>query len=244
MRLEGKVALVTGASNGIGKAVVYHLLNEGARVVGADIVESDINDAAFDFINLDVGSEADWKTAVQMVEEHHGGLDILINNAGILREAPIEEMLIENWNAVISVNLTGVFLGCKTMVPLLCKSNSPSIVNLASIDALRGSLHHAAYAATKGGVAAMTRALAVELADRGIRVNAICPGTVETPMVKQMIGDAEDPAAMEALRTSFHPLGRISTPEEQAAAIVFMASEDSSFITGTMLSVDGGRAIR
>ena len=145
---------------------------------------------------------------------------------------------------MISVNLTGVFLGCKTMVPMHSRSESPAIINLASTDALRGSRNHAAYAATKGGVVAMTRALAVELSDRGIRVNAICPGTVRTPMVQQMFSDADDPVALEETRVSAHPLGRISTTEEQAAAIVFMAGPDANFITGVALSVDGGRAIR
>ena len=244
MGLENKVALVTGASCGIGKAVVSRLLDNGAQVVAADIIESDDMNSAANFVRLDVSSEAAWKAADQKIRNSYGRLDILINNAGILRESAIEEMSLEDWNVVIGVNLTGVFLGCKSMIPLLSESEGPSIVNLASIDALRGSFHHAAYAASKGGVAAMTRALAVELADRGIRVNAICPGTVETPMVEQMFGAAEDAAAMKVQRLSVHPLGRISTPEEQAAAILFLASPEASFITGTTLSVDGGRAIR
>ena len=236
--------LVTGASSGIGEAVVTRLLDEGATVVAADVKDAVNKNRSVDFVRLDVSLEADWQAAKEVIKERHGGLDVLINNAGILRESPIADMPIEEWNSLISVNLTGVFLGCKTMVPMLSQSESPAIVNLASIDALRGSRNHAAYAATKGGVVAMTRALAVELSDRGIRVNAICPGTVRTPMVQQMFSDANDPVALEETRVSAHPLGRISTTEEQAAAIVFMAGPDANFITGVALSVDGGRAIR
>ena len=236
--------LVTGASSGIGEAVVTRLLDEGATVVAADVKDAVNKDRSVDFVRLDVSLEADWQATKEVIKERHGGLDVLINNAGILRESPIADMPIEEWNSLISVNLTGVFLGCKTMVPMLSQSESPAIVNLASIDALRGSRNHAAYAATKGGVVAMTRALAVELSDRGIRVNAICPGTVRTPMVQQMFSDADDPVALEETRVSAHPLGRISTTEEQAAAIVFMAGPDANFITGVALSVDGGRAIR
>lgn len=236
--------LVTGASSGIGEAVVTRLLDEGATVVAADVKDAVNKNRSVDFVRLDVSLEADWQAAKEVIKERHGGLDVLINNAGILRESPIADMPIEEWNSLISVNLTGVFLGCKTMVPMLSQSESPAIVNLASIDALRGSRNHAAYAATKGGVVAMTRALAVELSERGIRVNAICPGTVRTPMVQQMFSDADDPAALEETRVSAHPLGRISTTEEQAAAIVFMAGPDANFITGVALSVDGGRAIR
>ena len=236
--------LVTGASSGIGEAVVTRLLDEGATVVAADVKDAVNKNRSVDVVRLDVSLEADWQAAKEVIKERHGGLDVLINNAGILRESPIADMPIEEWNSLISVNLTGVFLGCKTMVPMLSQSESPAIVNLASIDALRGSRNHAAYAATKGGVVAMTRALAVELSDRGIRVNAICPGTVRTPMVQQMFSDADDPVALEETRVSAHPLGRISTTEEQAAAIVFMAGPDANFITGVALSVDGGRAIR
>ena len=236
--------LVTGASSGIGEAVVTRLLDEGATVVAADVKDAVNKNRSVDFVRLDVSLEADWQAAKEVIKERHGGLDVLINNAGILRESPIADMPIEEWNSLISVNLTGVFLGCKTMVPMLSQSESPAIVNLASIDALRGSRNHAAYAATKGGVVAMTRALAVELSDRGIRVNAICPGTVRTPMVQQMFSDADDPVALEETRVSAHPIGRISTTEEQAAAIVFMAGPDANFITGVALSVDGGRAIR
>ena len=236
--------LVTGASRGIGEAVVTRLLDEGATVVAADVKDAVNKNRSVDFVRLDVSLEADWQAAKEVIKERHGGLDVLINNAGILRESPIADMPIEEWNSLISVNLTGVFLGCKTMVPMLSQSESPAIVNLASIDALRGSRNHAAYAATKGGVVAMTRALAVELSDRGIRVNAICPGTVRTPMVQQMFSDADDPVALEETRVSAHPIGRISTTEEQAAAIVFMAGPDADFITGVALSVDGGRAIR
>jgi len=173
-----------------------------------------------------------------------GALDILVNNAGILREATIEETSLEMWNSVLSTNLTGTFLGCKHAVPLLARSDAGAIVNVSSIDALRGGFRHGAYAASKGGVAALTRAAAVELADRGIRVNAVCPGTVETPMVEALSSGKIDKNAITAERLKMHPLGRLSTAEEQAATIAFLCGPDAAFITGTVMPVDGGRAIR
>jgi NAD(P)-dependent dehydrogenase (short-subunit alcohol dehydrogenase family) len=164
-----------------------------------------------------------------------------VNNAGILREAPLGETTSAMWDEVIAVNLTGTFLGCRTMLPLLQKGDAPAILNLGSIDALRGSLGHSAYAASKGGIVALTRALALELAEDGIRVNAICPGTVDTPMVKSILGKAANGGPD---RVALHPLKRISTAEDQAAAAAFLCSREAGFITGVALSVDGGRAIR
>ncbi|MDP6343911.1 MAG: SDR family oxidoreductase [Alphaproteobacteria bacterium] len=241
---QPKTALVTGAASGIGRAVVSRLGAKDIHVYAADLEAPDEPIPGAEFLHLDVRSEPDWQMVSRKIEGEHGRLDILVNNAGILREAPLVETPIEIWNQVLDVNLTGVFLGCKTMVPLLVLSDGPAIVNVASIDALRGSHGHAAYAASKGGIVSLTRALAVELSGQGIRVNAVCPGTVETPMVQEMFQAAEDPAALEAQRLSVHPLGRLSTPEEQAAAIDFLCGADASFVTGTVLSVDGGRAIR
>ena len=243
-RMQGKIALVTGAAGGIGLATAERLQAEGAEVIAADIKHPAEPLSGIRFVELDVSSEAAWADLAAKIQEQHGKLDCLVNNAGILREAPLEETSLEMWQTVMAVNLTGTFLGCKHMSPLLANSGKGAIVNLASIDALNGSEHHGAYAATKGGIAAFTRAMAVELAPKQIRVNATYPGTVDTPLVQAMFSDAGDIAAAEAKRKTMHPLGRISQPEEQAAAIAFLCSDDASFVTGAVLSVDGGRAIR
>lgn len=233
-----RVALVTGAKGGIGAATARLLEHEGSIVYRFDREWPGGTERAF---SGDVSSEKDWKNLADLIGNTYGRLDVLINNAGILREAPLVETSLGMWQSVIDVNLTGVFLGCRTMVPLLQKSASPAILNVASIDGLRGSRNHVAYAASKGGILSLTRALSLELAGDGIRVNAICPGTVVTPMVEEMLGNADNP---NSERLSMHPLGRLSTPEEQAAAAVFLCSPGASFVTGVSLSVDGGRAIR
>ncbi|MDF1704901.1 MAG: SDR family NAD(P)-dependent oxidoreductase [Aeromicrobium sp.] len=233
---RGRIAVVTGAMSGIGRAVSDRFAADGWQVyrVGRGATGADE-------IELDVRSPEDWSSLADRVRTDHGRLDVLVNNAGILREAPLEDTTLPMWEEVISVNLTGTFLGCRALVPLLRQGREPAICNLSSIDALSGSRDHTAYAASKGGIAAMTRSLAFELAPAGIRVNAICPGTVETPMTSDLL--VADAAAGQP-REDKHPLGRISTPAEQAAAAAFLCGTDASFVTGVCLSVDGGRAIR
>lgn len=236
--LRGKIALVTGASRGIGAATVVRLRKEGATVIGTDLTPS-----TDDILEHNVASAESWAVVHGHVRGQHGTLDILVNVAGILREAPLADISDGHWESVVDTNLKGTFLGCRQFLDLL-SLNGGSIVNLASIDGLRGSFNHIAYAATKGGIAAMTRAMAVELAPQGIRVNSLAPGTVDTPLVQKMFTDEGDIDAARKKRDKLHPLGRISTADEQAAAIAFLASDEASFITGVTLSVDGGRAIR
>jgi NAD(P)-dependent dehydrogenase (short-subunit alcohol dehydrogenase family) len=244
LRLKDKVALVTGAGSGIGLAVAKRLTAEGADVLAADMKKPDRAQTGFEFLPLDVRSEDAWTSVTRKIADKFGRLDILVNNAGIIREAPLEQTTMQVWNEVLSVNLTGVFLGCKHLLPLLTEAETAAIVNVASVDALRGSHGHVAYAASKGGIVSLTRALALELADRNIRVNAVCPGTVDTPMVEAILSSADDVEAAEANRLAIHPLGRISSADEQAATIAFLCSADASFVTGAVLTVDGGRAIR
>ena len=236
MSTKPRVAVVTGAMTGIGRAISdrfeadgWHVYRAGRGASGAREVE------------LDVRSPEDWHALSSRVEADWGSLDVLVNNAGILREAPVESTTLEMWDEVIRVNLTGAFLGCRELVPLLRAGADPAICMVSSIDALAGSLNHAAYAASKGGLTALARALALELAPSGIRVNAICPGTVDTPMVAGLL---EADAAAGQPREAKHPLGRISTPRDQAAAAAFLCGVDAAFVTGVCLSVDGGRAIR
>lgn len=237
MTMTGKrTAVVTGAGSGIGRAVADRFEGDGWTVyrVGR-AVEGPRS------VELDVRSHADWETLVRRLQEEADGCDVLVNCAGILREAPVEETSLEMWEEVLGVNLTGVFLGCRALVPLLRDGDMPAICSVSSIDGIRGSLNHSAYAASKGGITSLTRALAFELAPAGIRVNAICPGTVDTPMVDGLL---QRDAALGQPREAKHPLGRISTPEEQAAAVSFLCGPDASFVTGVCQSVDGGRAIR
>jgi len=232
-----RTALVTGAGSGIGRAIAERFEQNGWVVFRFDVVLPDAPRA----VKGDVRSQKDWAALARLISDEFGRLDVLVNNAGILREAPLGSTTLETWNEVIAVNLTGTFLGCREMLPLLKKGNAPAILNLGSVDALRGSLNHSAYAASKGGIVAMTRALALELSGDGVRVNAICPGTVDTPMVQNILAKA---ATGGPDRVALHPLKRISTVEDQAAAAAFLCSPEAGFVTGVALSVDGGRAIR
>jgi NAD(P)-dependent dehydrogenase (short-subunit alcohol dehydrogenase family) len=232
-----RTAVVTGAASGIGAAIADRFEKDGWNVFRFGKGVS--NDARC--VEGDVREADDWESLARNVINDVGHLDVLINNAGILREARLQDTTLEIWNELQSVNVTGTFLGCRTMLPLLRKGNAPTILNLSSIDALKGSVGHSAYAATKGAIASMTRALALELAEEGITVNALCPGTVDTPMMHSLIGN---PLNAGVDKVAQHPLGRVSSVDDQAAAAAFLCSADASYITGVTLSVDGGRAIR
>jgi 3alpha(or 20beta)-hydroxysteroid dehydrogenase len=236
MTIETRVALVTGAGAGIGQAISDRFERDGWTVVRTDVSLAEGERS----LRADVRSEADWDRVASFVANQYGRLDVLVNNAGILRLSSIEETSLADWNNVMAVNLAGVFLGCRAMLPLLRHGNAPSILNMSSITALRGSRNQSAYSASKGGVLAFTQALAIELAEEGVRVNAICPGTTETPMVKELI------AARSAtgMNSELHPLRRLGTVDDQAAAAAFLCGLEAGFVTGVALSVDGGRAIR
>jgi len=244
-RLDGKVALVTGAATGIGKATAERLAAEGAIVVAGIADEGQRpNVSTFDAIVLDVRSEADWDRAIAHAEARCGGLDILVNNAGIHRSGSAPETTREVWDEVMAVNLWGTFLGGRSALPPMRRRGGGAIVNLCSQNALVGVPGSIAYSASKGGVLALTRAMAVEHVGEGIRVNCVCPGPVDTPIMDALLARAPDPAAASAAAKGRVPMGRLGTPEEVAAAIAFLASADASFVTGAALTVDGGRTIR
>jgi NAD(P)-dependent dehydrogenase (short-subunit alcohol dehydrogenase family) len=244
-RLDGRVALVTGAATGIGRATAERLAQEGATVVAGIVEEGQRPSVAtFDAVVLDVRSEEAWSRAIVHVEERHGGLDILVNNAGIHRRGKAAETTREMWDEVMAVNLWGTFLGSKSALPAMRRRGGGVIINLCSMNALVGAPGATAYSASKGGILALTRAMAMEHVGDGIRVNCVCPGPVDTPIMDAILARAPDADAARAAIESRVPMGRMATSEEIAAAIAFLASNDASYMTGVAVPVDGGRTVR
>ena len=245
MSVRGKVALITGAGTGIGKATTERMSAHAAHVI-AGIIGEEERTVASDFTQriLDVRLQSDWDAALADCREQFGGIDILVNNAGLLIEGTAEETSDATWDKIFDVDLKGLFRGCRAVIPQMRQRGGGAIVNLASIDALSGAIGHLAYSASKGGVTALTRSLATDHAVDNIRVNAVCPGTITTPMVEKMFKDTGDINAARNASIAKHPLGRLASAGEVASVIVFLCSNDASFITGQSVSVDGGRSIR
>ncbi|MEY9837164.1 SDR family NAD(P)-dependent oxidoreductase [Streptacidiphilus sp. EB103A] len=264
-RLAGRTVLITGAARGQGEQEARLFAAEGARVVVADVLDDlgealvkeltqQLGDDRVRYQHLDVGSEADWEAAVQATVAAFGGLDGLVNNAGILRFNELVSTPLEEYLTVVRVNQAGCFLGMRAAAPLIEAAGGGTIVNTASYTAQTGMALLTSYAATKGAILSMTRVAAMELASKGIRVNAICPGSVDTPMANPanaFVGEsgaplmsAEDGAALAAATAELYarvvPLGRIGRAEEIAKLALFLTSEDSSYITGQPIIADGG----
>jgi len=243
-RLEGRVAVITGGASGIGLATAERLASEGAKVVIAD-VDPDAGKRAADevgglFVATDVTSKEDVDALFETAFQEYGSVDIAFNNAGISPpdDDSILDTELEAWRKVQEVNLTSVYLCCKAAIPYMQRQGRGSIINTASFVALMGAAtSQISYSASKGGVLSMSRELGVQFAREGIRVNALCPGPVNTPLLQELFAkDAE-----RAQRRLVHvPLGRFAEPEELAAAVAFLASDDSSFITASTFLVDGG----
>lgn len=240
MRLQDKVAIVTGGASGIGEFTVREMLKQGAKVVIADFNDAGGQKLADElgenvsFIHVDVSNEEQVEAMVKHAVDTFGKVDILFSNAGIGSIGSTHELTLEEWNKTISINLSGVFLCAKYALKEMVKQGSGSIVNCASILGHVGQAATASYTAAKGGVVNMTRALALEYASQGIRVNAVCPGYIKTPLLDQL-----DDEMMQHL-VSLHPLGRLGESHEVANAVVFLASDEASFVTGANLLVDGG----
>ena len=241
-RLEGRVALVTGAASGIGAACVQRFAAEGATVVGLDVNAVPQSEwpvrGAVRFITVDVRDENAVRAAVSSVLQEHEQLDVCVNAAGVESFGTALDIDQAEWERVIGVNLTGTFLVCKHVLPVMVAAGRGSVVNLSSVEGLEAIQNQPAYSASKGGVVLLTRNLAIDFGGAGVRVNCLCPGLVRTPMTEALFDDA-----IAEIRDRFiaqHMLGRAGLPEEIAAAALFLASDDASFVTGHALVVDGG----
>jgi NAD(P)-dependent dehydrogenase (short-subunit alcohol dehydrogenase family) len=240
--LAGRVALVTGAGSGIGAATARRFAEAGATVVAGDVradavaeVAAALGDGAV-AIELDVADESSVVRAVEHAEAL-GGIDVLVNVAGIGSTTNAPETPVEVWDDVLAVNARGTFLCCKHAIPPMAARGRGAIVNVASVAGLVGLRNRAAYCASKGAVIALTRALAVDHVGDGIRVNAVCPGTVDSPWVRRLVEEAGE--SLDALRAR-QPLGRLGTPEEIAEAVLYLAGDSAAFVTGTAFVIDGG----
>ena len=244
-RLEGKVAVITGAGGGIGREAALVFSAEGAAVCVADVdgeaAERTASEAREAFaVEADVADSEAVRDLYRQAVERYGGIDVLYNNAGIspADDASILDTELDAWERVLAVNARGVFLCCKHGIPYLLERGGGSVINVASFVALLGAAtSQIAYTASKGAVLALSRELAVEFARRGVRVNALCPGPVETPLLLRIYGD--DPAAFDRRRVHL-PMGRLATPREVVNAALFLASDESSYVTGATFLVDGG----
>jgi len=250
-RVKDKVAIITGAASGIGRATAQLFAREGAKVVvttdtnipGAEETVASITSAGGEaiFIQQDITNEADWKTVIDKTLKTYGRLDILVNNAGIMIAKEIENTSLEEWRRVMKVNLDGVFLGTKYAIGAMKKSGGGSIINMSSALGLVGNFDHtSAYSASKGGIRLFTKAAAMEYSKSGldynIRVNSVHPGVIETPMAAPVFENEEFRKEME----EGHPIGRLGNPMDIAYGVLYLASDESSFVTGTELVIDGG----
>ncbi len=256
MRLKDKTAIVTGAASGIGLATALRFAGEGAAVMCADMNGDGAEKAAARITGLggkaaaftvDVTKEAEVQALVAETVKQWNRVDVMFNNAGIEFGIPVTQVSEMQWDSLIDINLKGVFLGCKHVLPQMAQQKNGAIVNTASVAGLRGVAFLSTYCASKGGVVLLTKSLAVEWAQFGVRVNAVCPGVIRTPMADRAIqaggglGGGTPEESWKQLAAA-HPLGRVGEADEVADAVTFLASDQASFITGVALSVDGGMA--
>jgi NAD(P)-dependent dehydrogenase (short-subunit alcohol dehydrogenase family) len=249
MRLEGKVAAVTGAGSGIGQAMARLFAREGARVLAADINGGAAEETAAEIVAaggtcqslaVDVVQPEQVQNMIEQAISLYGRIDVLCNNAGIGSTTDVVACEPDDWDRVMTVNVKSVYLGCKYAVPHMIAQGGGVIINTASVAGMVGIVKRAAYCASKGAVIALTRQVAIEYVEQGIRVNCLCPGTVDSPWVERLLAQADDRVAARQALEARQPMGRLGTPEEVAAAALYLASDDAAFITGTGLVIDGG----
>lgn len=251
MRLQDKVAIITGGGSGQGKASAIMFAEQGATVIVAEMNEqagketvkqiTEAGQQAF-FYQTDISDEENVRQLVETVHEKYGKIDTLFNNAGIgfsarskYKMASVLETPLEDWNSILGINLNGVYLMSKYVLPIMIKQNKGSIIHNASLNGIIGVSGADAYTASKGGVVALTRVMAADYGKHNIRVNCICPGAINTPMISEVL---DDPEIAKNYETG--PLGRVGEPEEIASAALFLASDEASYITGLIMPVDGG----
>jgi NAD(P)-dependent dehydrogenase (short-subunit alcohol dehydrogenase family) len=253
MKLEQRIAVITGAGSGIGQAMVRLFAGEGARILAADVNENAAQETArmvtaaggtCRAFAVDVSRPDQVRAMIDQAIAAFGRIDILCNNAGIGSTTDVVECEPDEWDRVMTVNVKSVYLGCKYAIPHMLAQGGGVIVNTASVAGMVGLPKRASYSASKGAVIALTRQVAVEYVEQGIRVNCICPGTVDSPWVGRLLQQADDPVAARQALVARQPLGRLGTPEEIAAAALYLVSDDAAFITGTGLVIDGGLTAR
>ena len=249
MRLHGKTALITGSASGIGRATALLFAREGAAVSLVDLNQQAGQEVAQEisclggraiFDSADVSSPTDCRRVVERTLREFGGIHILFNNAGIIRRASVVEITEAEWDAVMAVNVRSIFLMCREVIPIMARAHGGSIVNSASGWGLAGGARAAAYCASKGAVVLMTKAMAIDHGRQNIRVNCICPGDTDTAMLRteaRQLGTTENEFLADS---ATRPLGRLGKPEEIAQAVLYLASEEASFVTGSAMVVDGG----
>ncbi len=253
MKLAHRIAVITGAGSGIGQAMALLFAREGARLLIADVNEGAAQETASRVVvaggtctavHVDVSQPEQVRYMIEEAQHIYGRLDILCNNAGIGSTTDVVACEPDEWDRVMTINVKSVYLGCKYAIPLMVAQGSGVIVNTASIAGMVGLVKRAAYSASKGAVIALTRQVAIEYVEQGIRVNCLCPGTVDSPWVGRLLSQADNPTTERASLVARQPMGRLGTPEEVAAAALYLASDDAAFITGTGLIIDGGLTAR
>ena len=245
-RLKDKIAIVTGAGSGIGRAIAVAMIREGARVVlvgrRKDRVEEVASEANGSAIALaaDVSKRDEIEHVLQETVKAFGGINVLVNNAGILHAGTAEQITEAQWDETFNINVRGLWLLSRAVLPHLRKASGGSIINVASVLGINGTRNRAAYAASKGAVVLLTKCMAIDHGHENIRVNAICPSFVDTDLTAAIVSKAPDPDAMRRERISVHPIGRLGQPEDMAGLAAYLASDESSWVTGAAFPVDGG----
>ena len=253
MRVRGKVAIITGGAEGIGKETALLFGREGAKIVIIDYdnekgiqTEKTLNERGIEnlFIKADVRNSAEVQQIAEQALKRFGKIDILVNNAGAAGAVPVVELTEDNWDRIIDTNLKGVYLCCKYIIPKMIEGGGGVIVNMASVLGFIGRERASAYNAAKGGVVTLTKNMALDYVASNIRVNAVCPGFVDTDLVRRYVNNSDNPAKTYDELVKLHPMGRLAKPEEIAYSVLFLSSDESSFITGSCLIIDGGYSAR